>query len=196
MQKEAAEAEKKAFEDSFKNPLTPEITGNTRIRGEKKAKYTLVEYSDFQCPYCVRGFQNVEELRKKYGKDLRFIFKNLPLAFHAQAMPAAQWLEAVAMQSPEKSWTFHDTLFANQDKLGVEFFKATAAELGLDVARCEADAQGQPVKDRIAADMAEAEKFGFSGTPGYLLNGVPVKGAYPVDHFDGIIQKIEAAKTK
>ncbi|HNW45421.1 MAG TPA: thioredoxin domain-containing protein [Elusimicrobiales bacterium] len=195
-QKEAAEAEARALEESFKNPLVPAIDANTRIRGEKDAKYTLVEYSDFQCPYCARGFQNVEELRKKYGKDLRFIFKNLPLPFHDKAMPAAQWLEAVALQSPEKSWQFHDTLFSNQDKLGLEFFKETAKGLGLDVVKCEADAASQGVKDRIAADMAEAEKFGFSGTPGYLINGVPVKGAYPVDYFDGVIKKIDAAKTE
>lgn len=194
MQKEAAEAEKKAFEESFKNPLIPAIDDKTRIRGEKKAKYTLVEYSDFQCPYCVRGYQTVEDLRKKYGKDLRVIFKNLPLPFHPMAMPAAQWMEAVSIQSQAKAWQFHDALFANQDKLGVDFFKETAKSLELDVAKCEADAASQAVKDRIAADMGEAEKYGFSGTPGFLLNGIPVKGAYPLAYFEEIIKKLDAKK--
>src|SRR5438067_1171444 len=86
---------------------------------------------------------------------------------------------AAAIQSPEKAWRFHDLLFENQDKLGTAFFKKTAKDLGLDAERCEKDADSQPVKDRIAADMAEAGKFGFNGTPGFLLNGIPVNGAYP-----------------
>jgi len=163
------------------------------VRGNTGAKYTLVEYSDFQCPYCAAGYQLVEELRKKYGKDLRFIFRHLPLPFHSQAMPAAQWLEAVAIQSPEKAWRFHDILFQNQDKLGGELFRKTAKDLGLDVERCEKDIDSQAVKDRIAADMEEATRFGFEGTPGFLLNGIPVKGAYPVAHFGEIISRLDAA---
>ena len=196
MKKEAEDAERKVLEESFKNPLKPAIDGGTRIRGEAGAKYTLIEYSDFQCPYCVRGYQTVEELRKRYGKDLRFIFKNLPLPFHPHAMPAALWLEAVGLQSAEKAWKFHDALFSNQDKLGVDFFRATAAGLGLDVEKCAKDAESQAVKDRVAADMDEAGKFGFSGTPGFLINGVPVRGAYPVEHFEDVIKKLDAVKVK
>lgn len=194
MQKETEEAERKAFADSFKNPLKPAIDDKTRILGEKDAKYTLVEYSDFQCPYCASAYHTVKELRKRHGNDLRFIYKHLPLPFHLQAMPAAQWLEAVAIQSPEKAWKFHDTLFENQAKLGVDFFKKTAKDLGVDVERCEKDAESQAVKDRIAADMEEARKFGFNGTPGFLLNGIPVKGAYPIEYFEEIIKKLAATK--
>lgn len=194
-QKESEEAEKKAFDESFKNPLKADINEKTRVRGPKDAKYTLVEYSDFQCPYCQRGFQNVEDLRKKHAADLRFVFKNLPLPFHPMAMPAAQWLEAVALQSPEKAWQYHDAIFANQDKLSADFIKKTAKDLGIDVDKAEKDAESQVVKDKIAADMEEAKKLGFSGTPGFLLNGVPVRGAYPVEYFEDIIKKLEAAKT-
>ena len=194
MQKEAEEAEKKAYEDSFKNPLKPAIDDKTRIRGGKDAKYTLVEYSDFQRPYCAGAYRTVEELRKRHGNDLRFIYKHLPLPFHPQAMPAAQWLEAVAIQSPEKAWKFHDILFENQDKLGVDLFKKAAKDLGVDVEKCEQDAKSHAVKDRIAADVEEAKKFGFNGTPGFLLNGIPVKGAYPIEHFEEIIKKLAAAK--
>ncbi|MEA2238695.1 MAG: hypothetical protein QOC81_3419 [Thermoanaerobaculia bacterium] len=193
-QKEAEEAEKKAYEDAFKNPLKPAIDDKTRIRGEKNAQYTLVEYADFQCPYCAAGYQNVAELRRKHGNDLRFIFKELPLPSHPQSMPAAQWLEAVAIQSPEKAWKFHDILFENQEKLGVDFFKKTAVDLGVDVERCEKDAESQAVKDRIAADVEEAGKFGFNGTPGFLLNGIPVNGAYPIEYFEEIIRKLDATK--
>lgn len=188
------EAERKAYENAFKNPLKPAIDDKTRILGEKDAKYTLVEYSDFQCPYCASAYHTVKELSKRHGNDLRFIYKHLPLPFHTQAMPAAQWLEAVAIQSPEKAWKFHDTLFENQAKLGVDLFKKTAKDLGIDVERCEKDAESQAVKDRIAADMEEAKKFGFNGTPGFLLNGIPVKGAYPIEYFEEIIKKLAATK--
>ena len=190
-QKDEEEAEKRSFEEAFKNPLKPEITAKTRIRGNKDAKLTVVEYSDFQCPYCTRGYQTVEALRKKYGANLRFVYKNLPLPFHAQAMPAAQYFEAAALQSPEKAWLFHDKLFENQGLLSEAFYKETAKTLGLDVARLENDAKGQAVKDKIAADMQEAKTMGFTGTPGFLVNGIPVKGAYPIEFFDTIIARLE-----
>lgn len=195
MQKEEEEAKKKEFEQFFKNPLVPQIDASTRIRGSKDAKYTLVEYSDFQCPFCVKGFNNVEALRKRYGADLRFIFKHLPLTdIHAQALPAAKYVEAAALQSPEKAWEFHDKLFANQNRLGDDLFKEVAKELGLDLKRLEADVKSKAVADRIDADTAEARKFGFSGTPGFLINGVPVRGAYPTEYFDTLIQKIDQQK--
>jgi protein-disulfide isomerase len=195
MRRQDEEAAQKAYEATFTNPLKPAIDAKTRIRGAIDAKYTLVEYADFQCPYCAAGYQTVAELRKQHGNDMRFIFKHLPLPFHPEAMPAAQWLEAVAIQSPEKAWQFHDILFASQDKLGIEFYRKTAMDLGVDVKKCEQDAASQAVKDRIAADIAEAQKFGFEGTPGFLLNGVPVKGAYPLAYFEDVIKKLDATRS-
>jgi protein-disulfide isomerase len=190
-QKEAADKEKKDFEDSFKNPKIPSIPGPDRIRGAATAKYTVVEYSDFQCPYCARGFHTVEDLRQKYGASLRFIYKNMPLPFHPNAMPAAQYFEAVARQSPEKAWKFHDKMFQNQDKLGEQFYKDTIKDLGLNVKKAEADAKGPEVAAKIQADIDEAKNFGFSGTPGFLVNGVPIRGAYPIEQFDTIISKLD-----
>lgn len=182
-------AEREEREQAYKNPLKPAIDSKTRIRGDKTAPLTLVEYSDFQCPYCARGYQTVEALRKKYGSKLRFIYKNLPLVnLHPQAMPAAQWLEAVALQSPEKAWAFHDKMFENQDKLSEDFFKATAKELGLDVEKAAKDADSQTVKDKIEADIKEAKSFKFDGTPGFVLNGVPLRGAYPPESFEPIVE--------
>ncbi len=191
-QKEEAEREKKEFEESFKNPLKAVIDENSLIRGKKDAKYTLVEYSDFQCPYCVRGFQTVEALRKKLGDDLRFVFKHLPLDFHPQAMPAAIFIEAAKLQSHEKAWKAHDIFFQNQAKLGEDFYQKTAKELALDIERFKKDINSDAVKARVAADTEEAHKLGFSGTPGFLFNGIPVRGAYPVEHFEGVIKRIEA----
>ena len=191
-QKEEEEAQQKEIDERIKNPFEPVIVDTTPVLGNRKAKLTLVEYSDFQCPHCARGRLIVEDLRKIYGNDLRVVAKTLPLAFHPQAMPAAQWFKAAALQSPEKSWAFHDKLFENQDKLGEAFYKETAKALGFDVKKMEKDAQSQAVKDSIEADTQEAAKFGFTGTPSFLINGVPVRGAYPPVYFTGIIEKQKA----
>ena len=196
VQSEAAAARQKAYEDTFKNPLRPTIDGKTHIRGATDARYTLVEYADFQCSYCAASYKIIRELRTKQGNDLRFIFKYLPLPFHPQAMPAAQWFEAIAIQSLEKAWRFHDILFENQDKLGLDFYRKTARDLGVDVKKCERDAASQYVRERIAADMAEAQGFGFDGTPGFLLNGVPARGTYPIAYFEDLIKKVDAASSK
>jgi protein-disulfide isomerase len=87
-------------------------------------------------------------------------------------MPAAAWMEAIGLQSAEKAWLFHDKMFENQDKLGEEFFKKTAKELGADVEKAAKDAASQPIQDKIDADMKEAREFGFSGTPGFLINEI------------------------
>ena len=189
-QEEAAK-EKKEFDEAFKNPLKPTLDAATRIRGDKNAPITVVEYSDFQCPFCSRGYQTVEQVRQKYGPKIRFIFKHLPLvAIHPMAMPTAQWLEAVALQSVDKAWIFHDKMFQNQGQLSEEFFRKTVKELGLDADKAAADAKSQPVADKIEADIKEAKGFGFSGTPGFLINGVPLRGAYPAEEFDKIITRL------
>ena len=192
--KEEAKREEQEMNKAFTNPMKPEIGPDARVRGNPNAPLTIVEYSDFQCPFCSKGYNNMETLRKMYGDKLRVVFKNKPLDFHPLAMPAAQWFEALALQSPEKAWVFHDTLFEHQDKLGEEYYKLLTKDLGLDVAKAAKDAQGEVVKNKIAADMKEANKYGFSGTPGYLINGVPLRGAYPVAAFEEIIAKLKVLK--
>lgn len=191
--KKREEDEKKALEDSFNNPLVAEIRSDESFRGNKDGVITLVEYSDFECPFCSRGFNTVQELMKKYEGKIRFVYKHLPLSFHPQAMPASQYYEAIRLQDPAKAWKFHDAIYNNQRKLqnGEAFLKATAKEVGADMARLAKDAKSEAVQKRIDADMAEAAKFGFQGTPGFLLNGIPVKGAYPTSHFDGLIEELK-----
>lgn len=185
--------EQEKLAEAYDNPLVPEIRSDENILGPKDAPLTLVEYSDFECPFCSRAFNTVQELRNKYGKNLRFIYKHLPLSFHPNAMMAAQYYEAIRMQSPEKAWKYHDELLKNLSKVknGEKYFKSVAKSLGVNVAKAEKDANGSKVKARIEADMKEAEKFGFRGTPGFLLNGIPVKGAYPTSHFDGIVEELK-----
>ncbi len=190
--KKREEGEKKALEESFNNPVQADLNGYT-FRGPADAQLTLVEYSDFECPFCSRGFNTVMELMNKYKGKIRFAYKHLPLSFHPQAMPAAQYYEAIRLQSPEKAWEFHDRIYKDQRKLqnGESFLKSLAKELKVDMNKLATDVKSPAVQSRIDADMAEAAKYGFQGTPGFLLNGVPVKGAYPTSHFDGIIEELK-----
>lgn len=191
--KRREEEEKKALEASFENPLKAEIRSDESFRGNKDAQITLIEYSDFECPFCSRGYNTVRELLEKYKGNIRFVYKHLPLSFHPQAMPASQYYEAIRLQDEEKAWKFHDKIYENQRKLqnGESFLKSLAKELGVDMKRLAKDIKSEKVQERIDADMAEAAKFGFQGTPGFLLNGIPVKGAYPTSHFDGLIKELE-----
>lgn len=187
------EEEKKALEESFNNPLVAEIRADESFRGNKDAPITLVEYSDFECPFCARGFNTVTELLKKYDGKIRFVYKHLPLSFHPQAMPASQYYEAIRLQDPKKAWEFHDRIYQDQRKLqnGESFLKSIAKDLKVDMTRLAKDIKSEAVQKRIDQDMAEAAKFGFQGTPGFLLNGIPVKGAYPTSHFDGLIEELK-----
>jgi protein-disulfide isomerase len=161
-------------------------------QGPKDAPITIVEYSDFECPYCSRGYRTIQEVKEKYKGKIRFVFKHLPLDFHPMAMPAAQYFEAIALQSPEKAYKFHDYVFENQDKLKTgkeKFLDEAARKAGADLAKVKTDMKSDTVMKRIEADMEEAKQFGISGTPGFIINGVSLRGAYPADKFAEIIDR-------
>lgn len=192
-QKEQQEQEK-AREEEFKNPKKAEIQDWRAIKGNKSAPVTVVEYSDFQCPFCKRGAATVEQVLKEYGDKVRFVFKHLPLDFHPAAMPASQIFEAINLQDSKKAYEFHDIVFSNQDKLkssdnGVAWMLQQAGKVGANVSQVKKDMKTDKVKDRVEADIKEASKFGFRGTPGYLINGVSLRGAYPFSEFKKIIDQ-------
>lgn len=194
MKKEREEKEREQFMATMENPLEPKIREDETFRGPSDAPITLVEYSDFECPYCTRGFQTVMELQEKYGDNLRFVFKHLPLSFHNQARIASQYYEAIRLQDEEKAFEFHDEIFKQQKKLssnGENFLKALAKEVGADMNKLEEDVNSEFVNNRIDEDIAEAQEFGIQGTPGFVINGVPVKGAYPASHFVDIVEELE-----
>lgn len=180
-------------EEEFKNPKKPALSGDRASRGPEDAAIVLVEYADFQCQFCKRGFDTVREVEKKYGKDVRFYYKHLPLDFHPLAMPAAKRFEAIALQSTEQAMMFHDEVFANQHRLGQEkekFLDDVAGKVGADVARMKKDMEGPEVQQRIAADMEEARRFGFEGTPSFLVAGISLKGAVPLQEFETVIERV------
>jgi protein-disulfide isomerase len=188
----AQEDEKKQRDEEFKNPLKPAIDESRVIFGNKSAPITIVEFSDFQCPYCSRGYQTVQEVRKMYGDKVRVVFKHLPLDFHPLAMPAAKYFEAIAQQDHAKAEKFHDLVFENQGMLkdkGEAYFKEAAKKVGADQKKIDVALKDEKISQRIEADMAEAKSFNMSGTPGFLINGISLRGAYPADAFKKIIDQ-------
>lgn len=176
----------------FENPKQPELAVDRVYWGPAQARITIVEYSDFECPYCARGYRTVKELMAEYGDDVRLLYKHLPLEMHKGALPAALYFEAIALQSADAARQFHDALYENQGPLrarGTEWMDEVARGLDLDMTRLRADAASDDVRKRVEADMEEAASFGFTGTPGFLINGVSLKGAYPASAFKEIIER-------
>lgn len=193
MAKQRDADEKKALEENFEKPLVANIRSDEIIVGPKDAPITLVEYSDFECPYCSRGFETVKSLMSKYEGKIRFVYKHLPLPFHKQAMISAQYYEALRLQDSKKATAFHDEVFKNQAKLqdGVKYLDSVVKKVGGDLAKVKTDIKSEKVAERIKEDGTEAATFGMQGTPGFLLNGVPVRGAYPAEYFTGIVEELQ-----
>jgi protein-disulfide isomerase len=195
---EERKQEESRMEEEFKNPKNPAIDDKHMMIGKKDAPVTIVVYSDFECPYCQRGYQTVKQVEKEYGDKVRVVYKELPLDIHPMAMPAAKYFEAVLLQDPKKAEKFHDIVYENQKDLreGREkFLKDTVKKVGANLAKAEKDANSDAVAAKIKADMEEAQKFEFSGTPGYLINGVSIRGAYPLPEFKKIIDRVLASKS-
>ncbi|MFL5617321.1 MAG: DsbA family protein [Gemmatimonadaceae bacterium] len=160
--------------------------------GNPSAPITIVEYTDFECPYCRQEHPVIVELFKRYADRVRLVVKDMPMPFHPRAMPAARMFEAVAMQDASKAPKFYDVMYDHQERLiaeGDRFLEETVRSLGLDLSRARRDAASDAVTARISADVAEARRFGFTGTPGFLVNGVLLEGAYPVETFARIIDR-------
>ena len=184
-------------ETEFKNPKTPVVEPSRAIAGKNNAPITIVEYSDFQCPYCSRGYETMKQVQKKYGDRVRIVYKHLPLESHPLAMPAAKYFEAIALQDTKKAYQFHDKLFENQDKLNLQkekYLESVAKTLDLNMQKLKQDLDSDAVKKRIEADALEARKFNFNGTPGFLVNGVSIRGAYPLSEFESVIERHLAGK--
>lgn len=199
-QEGAREEEKKTeetrMEEEFKHPKQPLVDDTVDMFGNKEAPVTIVVYSDFECPYCGRGYQTIKQVQKEYGDKVRIVYKELPLDIHPMAMPAAKYFEAVYKQDPKKAEKFHDMVYENQKDLreGREkFLKETAKKVGANVAKVEKDVQSDEISAKIKKDMEEAQKFEFNGTPGYLINGISIRGAYPFPEFKKIIDRLLAS---
>jgi protein-disulfide isomerase len=161
--------------------------GDSPVRGPAEAEVTIVEYSDFQCPFCARVVPTLNQLREAYGDRVNLVYKHLPLRIHPEAPGAAAAAEAAGMQG--KFWEMHDKIFAGQRELADAKYVEWARELGLDLERFDADRRSEAVRARIAKDEEEANRFGVSGTPAFFINGRFLSGAQPVDAFKRVIDE-------
>ena len=185
-QEQETKGEAERMEKQFANPVKIDI-GSSPVKGPENAKITIVEFSEFQCPYCRMGAANVAEVLKQYPEQVKLVFKNFPLPFHAQAPAAAA--AAIAAKNQGKFWEMHDKLFANQQQLGDNKYEEWAKELGLDVEKFKADMNSEETKKIIEEEKAQGTAAGVNGTPGYFINGVALTGAQPPQAFKPIIER-------
>jgi protein-disulfide isomerase len=162
------------------------------IRGDEEAPVTLVEYGDFQCPYCGQAEQTIRELLSSLGTDIRYVWRHLPLNdVHPNAQVAAEAAEAAHAQG--RFWEMYDMLLSHQGRLTMRDLNGYARELGLDVERFTDELRRREYAPRIAEDVSSADESGVSGTPTFFINGRRHYGVYDID---ALTAAVKAAKTR
>lgn len=164
------------------------------FKGPKDAPIDLVEFSDFQCPFCQRANPTVAQVLQTYGDRIRFVYRHYPLENHPSARPAAE--ASACAHEQGRFWSYHDQLFANPTKLTDEDLKAHAAAVRLDAAKFDACFTSHKFSDAIERDIREANEAGVSGTPAFFINGRAVEGAQPFQVFQRLIDEELALKKK
>ena len=150
------------------------------VRGAEDAPVTLVEYGDFECPYCGQAEQVIRELLRSFGQDVRYVWRHLPLNdVHPNAQLAAEASEAASAQG--RFWEMHDALLAHQGELRPAHLTSYADEIGLDTERMSEELHRREYAPRVSEDVASADESGVSGTPTFFINGRRHYGAYDVD---------------
>jgi protein-disulfide isomerase len=188
------EAERQESEDTttvFKIPV-----GTSPVRGPATALVTLVEFGDFQCPFCAKVEPTLEALRTKYGDKLRIVWKNEPLPFHPRAEPAAQAALDVRAEAGDAAfWSLHDLLFASQKDLSDGAIAEMATKVGATAAKVRAAMSGHKYNREIDADGDVADDFQIQSTPNFFINGRHMVGAQPQEEFEKLIDE-EIAKAQ
>ena len=161
------------------------VNDDDASKGNKSAKVTVVEFSDFQCPFCKRASGNAEAILKAYGDKVRVVFRHFPLPMHESAHKAAQ--AAQCMNDQGKFFEYHDKLFANNTALAEADLKKYVTELGGDVAKFEDCLKKEKYKAKVDKDIADGQKYGVSGAPTYFINGNMVVGAVSFEELKSTI---------
>jgi protein-disulfide isomerase len=180
----------KKLQDKYKvdyklEPIRVQVAATGPAKGPANAPVTIVEFSDFQCPFCSRLTPTLAEVEKKYGDKVRVVFRQYPLPFHQNAQKAAE--AALCAQDQGKFWEMHDAMFANQQELGVDQLKAKAASLGLNADKFNKCIDSGEKNAIIQADLKEGQAAGVSGTPAMFVNGRFISGAVPIDQITTVI---------
>jgi protein-disulfide isomerase len=164
------------------------------IRGAQDAPVTLVEYGDYECPYCGRAEVVIRELLSSFGDDLRYVWRHLPLNdVHPHAQTAAETAEAAAAQGA--FWPMHDLLLGHQDELTPDDLRRYADELGLDVERLWEEVRMRTHEDRVSEDVASADVSSVAGTPSFFVNGMRHHGAYDVATLTSVVRAAQRRAT-
>lgn len=168
-------------------PPRVEIEAKGPARGPASAPVTIVEFSDFQCPYCGREYPVVERVMKEYEGKVRLVFRHYPLEMHPFAQKAAE--AAACAQDQGKFWELHDKMFTNQSKLAVDDLKGYAKAVGMDASKFDKCLDSGEKKALVDDDMKAGSAAGVSGTPAFFINGVFVNGAQPYDQMKQTIDR-------
>jgi protein-disulfide isomerase len=164
--------------------------GDSPVRGPADAWVTIVEFADFECPYCGRAAPTVASIGQAYPDDVRLIFKHYPLPFHPRAEPAA--LAAVCAMAQGAFWPMHDLLFANQKALEDSDLEGYASSLALDLPSWHTCLQDPASAALIQDDVTSGDNAGVTGTPTFFINGKALEGAQPYDVFAQAVEKARA----
>jgi len=183
-------------------PAVADTTGIQRVNvstdgdpsiGPDNAPVTIVEFSDYQCPYCESWYQQTfNRLLAAYPDQIRFVYRDLPLPMHPEALPAAEAAHCAGEQGAY--WKFHDALFSGQYTLGRTAYEQYATGLGLDTAAFTACLDDHRYQDEVKVDTADAARLGLNGTPSFVINGRILIGALPFEDFKAIIDEELAGK--
>ncbi len=203
LKQQGMERRRQAFVDELKKThkttvaLRPPVievaaAGRPERGGGAKAPVTIIEFSDYQCPFCGRAEGVVDEVMKHYGNKVRLVYRDFPLPMHPQARPASEAANCANAQG--KFWEYHAALFANQTALDEDKLKEYGKNVGLDAAKFEQCLKDKPFKAAIDKDVADGEKVGVNGTPAFFINGRMLSGAQPFDKFKEVIDEELTAK--
>jgi protein-disulfide isomerase len=188
----AAQTDSLRIEDELRHPKVA-LIDHRAVLGNPRAPITIVEYTDLQCPFCRKEREVLLQLFQRYGDSIRLVVKQLPVVeLHPHAMDGALMFEAIARQDPNKAYKLYDDVYEHQEQFATEgqaFLERSAARIGADVPRALRDQRSDAVRAVVTADMAEGHRFGFTGTPGFLVNGVSLQGAYPLEAFEQLIDR-------
>ena len=184
-------AELRAGADDVRVDLEPprtavDIAPGDPALGPAGAPVQIVEFSDFQCPFCERLTGTLDRLKAEFGDEIRLVFKDYPLPNHAEAFKAAE--AGLCANAQGMFWELHDTMFSNQDALEVDDLKRHAGELGLDQAAFDACLDSGRFAEQVSADLQHGQALGVQSTPTIFINGRAVMGAAPYEVFEEIVR--------
>ncbi|TMB59421.1 MAG: hypothetical protein E6J56_00275 [Deltaproteobacteria bacterium] len=178
---------------ALKPPVVDVAAAGRPERGPKNASVTIIEFSDYQCPFCQKAEDVVDQVMKTYGDKIRLVYRDYPLPFHPNARPASE--AAACANAQGKFWEYHAKLF-HGDGLEPEKLKTYADQVGLDRKKFDDCLEKKPFKAEIDKDVKDGEKAGVNGTPAFFINGRMLSGAQPFEKFKEVIDDELATATK